>query len=184
MRVPSLRNVAAMPPYFHDGSAPTLAQAVKAMGFAQLDRVLTEEQVAGHRRLSRNAHRDLPRPGAVTRGGRKSARARAMRLWPGAVGVLLLLLLLTWLSLRGTDTNAPAYAATLQALDDFALGEASLHRDVLRARAGLLRDYDPLVAAERAMDDAVARLRSYARAKGSTPVRPIAWPRRRHRKRN
>ena len=87
-----------------------------------------------------------------------------MRLWPGAVGVLLLLLLLTWLSLRGTDTNAPAYAATLQALDDFALGEASLHRDVLRARAGLLRDYDPLVAAERSMDDAVARLQSYARS--------------------
>lgn len=47
VRVPSLRNVAAMAPYFHDGSAPTLPQAVKAMGFAQLDRVLTEEQVAG-----------------------------------------------------------------------------------------------------------------------------------------
>lgn len=86
-----------------------------------------------------------------------------MRLWPGAVGVLLLLMLLTWLSLRGIDTNAPAYAATLQALDDFALSEASLHRDVLRERAGLLRDYDPLVAAEQAMQDAVARLQSYAR---------------------
>ena len=47
VRVPSLRNVAAMAPYFHDGSAPTLAQAVKTMGFAQLDRVLTEEQVVG-----------------------------------------------------------------------------------------------------------------------------------------
>ena len=85
-----------------------------------------------------------------------------MRLWPGALGVVLLLLLLTWLLLRGIDTNAPAYAATLQALDDFALSEASLHRDVLRERAGLLRDYDPLVAAEEAMKDAVARLRSYA----------------------
>jgi cytochrome c peroxidase len=46
VRVPSLRNVATTAPYFHDGSAPTLAEAVKAMGFAQLDRVLTGEQVA------------------------------------------------------------------------------------------------------------------------------------------
>jgi cytochrome c peroxidase len=46
LRVPSLRNVAATAPYFHDGSAPTLADAVRAMGRAQLDRVLTSEQIA------------------------------------------------------------------------------------------------------------------------------------------
>jgi cytochrome c peroxidase len=46
LRVPSLRNVATTAPYFHDGSAPTLAEAVKAMGLAQLDRVLTDEQIA------------------------------------------------------------------------------------------------------------------------------------------
>ena len=46
LRVPSLRNVATTPPYFHDGSAPTLAKAVKTMGIAQLDRVLTDEQIA------------------------------------------------------------------------------------------------------------------------------------------
>jgi cytochrome c peroxidase len=40
-----LRNVATTPPYFHDGSAKTLPEAVKSMGFAQLDRVLTEEQI-------------------------------------------------------------------------------------------------------------------------------------------
>lgn len=44
VRVPSLRNVAVTPPYFHDGSAATLAQAVKAMGYAQLDRTLTDDQ--------------------------------------------------------------------------------------------------------------------------------------------
>jgi cytochrome c peroxidase len=44
-RVPSLRNVAVTAPYFHDGSAATLPEAVRAMGFAQLDRVLTNEQV-------------------------------------------------------------------------------------------------------------------------------------------
>src|SRR5271166_3552494 len=46
VRVPSLRNVATTPPYFHDGSATTLPQAVRAMGFAQLDRLLSDEQVA------------------------------------------------------------------------------------------------------------------------------------------
>jgi cytochrome c peroxidase len=46
VRVPSLRNVATTSPYFHDGSAPTLSEAVKTMGNAQLDRVLTDEQVA------------------------------------------------------------------------------------------------------------------------------------------
>ena len=44
LRVPSLRNVATTPPYFHDGSAATLPEAVKMMGVAQLDRVLTDEQ--------------------------------------------------------------------------------------------------------------------------------------------
>ena len=89
-----------------------------------------------------------------------------MRLWPGALGVLLLLALLTWLLLRGIDTNAPAYALTLRAFDDFALAEASLHRDVLQARAGLLRDYDTLVKAVVAMEDAVTRLRTYAQTEG------------------
>ena len=46
VRVPSLRNVATTPPYFHDGSAATLAEAVREMGIAQLDRVLTEQQIA------------------------------------------------------------------------------------------------------------------------------------------
>lgn len=45
VRVPSLRNVATTPPYFHDGSTPTLSEAVKKMGIAQLDRVLTDQQI-------------------------------------------------------------------------------------------------------------------------------------------
>ncbi|ADG11509.1 cytochrome-c peroxidase [Caulobacter segnis] len=46
LRVPSLRNVATTAPYFHDGSAETLEDAVRAMGRAQLNRVLTADQVA------------------------------------------------------------------------------------------------------------------------------------------
>jgi cytochrome c peroxidase len=45
VRVPSLRNVAATAPYFHDGSAATLEDAVRRMAAAQLDRTLTDEQV-------------------------------------------------------------------------------------------------------------------------------------------
>jgi cytochrome c peroxidase len=44
VRVPSLRNVAVTPPYFHDGSAATLSRAVQEMGYAQLDRKLTDDQ--------------------------------------------------------------------------------------------------------------------------------------------
>jgi cytochrome c peroxidase len=44
VRVPSLRNVAVTPPYFHDGSTPTLSKAVQQMGYAQLDRKLTDDQ--------------------------------------------------------------------------------------------------------------------------------------------
>jgi cytochrome c peroxidase len=46
LRVPSLRNVAVTPPYFHDGSAPTLEDAVRRMAAAQLDRTLSDQQTS------------------------------------------------------------------------------------------------------------------------------------------
>ncbi len=46
-RVPSLRNVATSPPYFDDGSAPTLEAAVRRMAAAQLGRDLSDEGVSG-----------------------------------------------------------------------------------------------------------------------------------------
>jgi len=45
LRVPSLRNVAATGPYFHDDSAPTLRDAVRKMAIAQLDRSLPDQQI-------------------------------------------------------------------------------------------------------------------------------------------
>jgi cytochrome c peroxidase len=45
LRVPSLRNIATTPPYFHDGSAATLDEAVRKMGDAQLDRSLSTPQI-------------------------------------------------------------------------------------------------------------------------------------------
>jgi len=46
LRVPSLRNVAVTAPYFDDGSVATLDEAVRKMGTAQLDRALSDQQVA------------------------------------------------------------------------------------------------------------------------------------------
>lgn len=44
-KVPSLRNIALTAPYFHDGSAKTLEEAVKIMGRYQLGRELGERDV-------------------------------------------------------------------------------------------------------------------------------------------
>jgi cytochrome c peroxidase len=44
-KVPSLRNVALTPPYFHDGNAATLPDAVRMMAKYQLGRHLTDEEV-------------------------------------------------------------------------------------------------------------------------------------------
>ncbi|MDN5849797.1 MAG: cytochrome-c peroxidase [Nitrococcus sp.] len=45
-KVPTLRNVALTAPYFHDGEAASLQEAVKKMGWLQLGRKLNESQVA------------------------------------------------------------------------------------------------------------------------------------------
>ncbi|NEP41856.1 MAG: c-type cytochrome, partial [Okeania sp. SIO2H7] len=44
-RVPTLRNVEVTSPYFHDGNASTLEEAVGIMAKYQLGRSLSEEQV-------------------------------------------------------------------------------------------------------------------------------------------
>jgi signal transduction histidine kinase len=76
-----------------------------------------------------------------------------------ALAVPLLLLLLTWLSLRAANTDADVFDRALGMLDDVAMVESDLHRDVLRARAGVSRNYDPLVLEVNAFLDLVGRLR-------------------------
>ena len=44
-RVPSLRNVAITPPYFHNGSIPTLRDAINEMAKYQLGREIPEQEV-------------------------------------------------------------------------------------------------------------------------------------------
>jgi PAS domain S-box-containing protein len=86
-----------------------------------------------------------------------------------ATGGALLLALLTWLLLSGINTNVSAYAEMQRALDDFALADASIGRDVLQARAGLLGNYDVLAEAEQAMESAASRIRLHVEAKNLDP---------------
>lgn len=45
-KVPMLRNVTRTPPYFHDGRVPNLQEAVRLMGWLQLDRHFTPGDIA------------------------------------------------------------------------------------------------------------------------------------------
>jgi hypothetical protein len=68
-----------------------------------------------------------------------------MKVIPAAAIVSLLVLLLTWLSLRAINPEAGLFDLAFAALDRFAMLESALYRDVFTARAGTLRNYDPLV---------------------------------------
>jgi signal transduction histidine kinase/ActR/RegA family two-component response regulator len=59
--------------------------------------------------------------------------------------IVLLLLALTYLAVRSAVPHTERHERILDALRSLTLNESALHRDVLRARDGLLRDYDPLV---------------------------------------
>ncbi len=91
---------------------------------------------------------------------------RRTEIAAGVGVVCLLLALLTWLLARSIATDVAQYSTTLRTFDDFALAEASLHRDVLGARAGLLLDYDPLVRSSDEIVAAVSQLRAQAATEG------------------
>jgi len=65
-KVPSLRNVAMTPPYFHDGSLATLPEAVRVMGRVQLGRMLNDEQIGRIVAFLRSLTGSLPEGLATT----------------------------------------------------------------------------------------------------------------------
>src|SRR5262245_11425296 len=83
---------------------------------------------------------------------------RALRLL--APPVIGLILLLTYFLVQGATPNAALHQRTLDALQQIVLDDAAVKRDVLRARTGLLRNYDPLVNSVASMRDAAERLRT------------------------
>ncbi|MER8706282.1 two-component system VirA-like sensor kinase [Mesorhizobium sp. M1088] len=72
--------------------------------------------------------------------------------------VACLLIALTYLLVQGTAPDAARHEHTLDALRTVILYNAALQRDVLRARAGLLRSYDPLVRSIENLDEATQTL--------------------------
>jgi len=77
-----------------------------------------------------------------------------------ALSVLALVVLLTWLSLRAFNSGAEQFDIALDGLDRFNMVEADLHANILSARAGLLRNYDPLVRNTDALDALMERTRA------------------------
>jgi cytochrome c peroxidase len=60
-KVPTLRNIEKTAPYFHDGSAKTLEEAVKIMGYYQLGQNLTEEEIQKITSFLRTLTGELPK---------------------------------------------------------------------------------------------------------------------------
>jgi signal transduction histidine kinase/ActR/RegA family two-component response regulator len=91
-----------------------------------------------------------------------------MRLTPAAAIVPLLIVLLTWLSLRAINPNAELFDRALGEIDHFATTENALYRDVFTARAGSLRNYDPLVREINDLYESLDRLRETAAVDSET----------------
>jgi signal transduction histidine kinase len=80
------------------------------------------------------------------------------RYWFGLVTAIPLVLL-PWLWWLGMHTGTDRADDALRALDDLTIAKGALYRDVLSARTGMLRNYDPLVRELTALHGAVDRLR-------------------------
>jgi signal transduction histidine kinase/CheY-like chemotaxis protein len=81
-----------------------------------------------------------------------------MRVTPTTLAVPFLILLLTWLSVRALNPEAELFDRALAELDHFEMLENGLYRDVLAARAGILRNYDPLVREVNALHGSLDQL--------------------------
>ena len=93
-----------------------------------------------------------------------------MRRVLAAAAVMFTSALLTWLSFGAINPREELFDRALAALDDFAATENRLQSDVLTARAGMLRNYDPVVRETHALGDALGRLRRTAPRDTATRV--------------
>ena len=85
-----------------------------------------------------------------------------MRGFPCAMMAFVFVVVLTWLSLRAINPEAETFDVAVAELDRFAMTENALYRDVFSARAGMLRNYDPLVREIDALRMSRDRLRQVA----------------------
>ncbi|MBS0234658.1 MAG: two-component system VirA-like sensor kinase [Proteobacteria bacterium] len=74
---------------------------------------------------------------------------------------VILLVAMTWLSVRGMNSDAARFDHALQSLDVFGLAERAFQRDILKGRVGSLRNYDPLVQESNDLQTALDDLRNF-----------------------
>jgi signal transduction histidine kinase len=85
-----------------------------------------------------------------------------MRGAPQIATVVCLVLLLTWFAMLAADPEAEVFDHALAELDHFGMIENALYRDVFTVRAGMLRDYDPLMREINALRASLQQLRGAA----------------------
>jgi signal transduction histidine kinase/FixJ family two-component response regulator len=83
-----------------------------------------------------------------------------VKIIAAALSVLVLIAVLTWLSLRAFNSGAETLDLVRSDLDRFNTIEADLHANILSARAGLLRNYDPVVRDTDTLDLLMQRMQA------------------------
>ena len=86
-----------------------------------------------------------------------------MKLAHIAVSAVILLAVFAWIWSHDMKDDTQTSERALRALDAFAIAESELHRDILSARAGMLRNYDFLVHQDRAMRAALEQIPEHGR---------------------
>src|SRR5262249_35248988 len=87
-----------------------------------------------------------------------------MRAAPAAVIVAILVALLTWFSVHGFNREAEMFDQAFAEVNRFEMIENALYRHVFTARAGMLRNSDPLVDDINSLRDSLRRLREMSAA--------------------
>jgi signal transduction histidine kinase len=80
-----------------------------------------------------------------------------------AVSAVILLGVFAWIWSHDMKDDMQTSERALRALDAFAIAESELHRDLLSARAGMLRNYDFLVHEDRSMRAALEQIPEHGR---------------------
>ena len=158
-RVPSLRNVAVTAPYFHDGRAATLEDAVETMAQSPVREDADARGDCFDRAVPADPDRRISRPG----GGDTCRGATVMgmsNVWKPLSIVSSLLLLLTYLLIQSRSPDLALRARMQEALQILHLHDTELTRDVLLARAGLLPHYDSLPRTGQSLSRTLGTLRA------------------------
>jgi len=87
-----------------------------------------------------------------------------MKAAPAAAIVAILVALLTWFSVHASNWEAETFDQAFAEVSRFEMIENALYRHVFTARAGMLRNYDPLVEDINNLRDSSRRLREMSAA--------------------